>query len=284
MLGKIIINKASVPFPYHPYHIVDQSPWPITLAGVLLGLTTSAVLTFHGFPMGMYLLVSSFLLLNWGMGLWFKDIITEGTYQGAHTDKVQKGISLGIVLFIISEIFFFLSIFWAYFHSALAPTVEIGSDWPPKGIEPLDALEVPTANTTILLSSGSSITVTHHSVVWRLLSWANDGSVGTLFLACFFTFLQATEYHGLSYTFADAVFGTTFFMATGFHGLHVIIGTLFLGVAVIRIFAYHITNTHHVGLESGILYWHFVDIVWLLLYSIVYYWGGQSSINPETNI
>lgn len=273
--NKYEIIKSSVPFPHHPYHIVDQSPWPIALSGVLLALTTSAVLTFHGFPMGMYLLASSFLLLNWGMGLWFKDIITEATYLGAHTDKVQKGISLGIVLFIVSEVFFFLSIFWAYFHSALAPAVEIGSDWPPKGIEPLDALEVPTANTTILLSSGSSITVSHHSVVWRILTWANDGSLGTFFLACFFTALQGLEYNGLSYTFADGVFGSTFFMATGFHGLHVIIGTIFLAVGAIRIFAYQLTNTHHVGLESGILYWHFVDIVWLLLYSIVYYWGGQ---------
>lgn len=159
---KKVVNNGTVPLPTHPYHIVDQSPWPIALSGVLLSLTISAVLSFHGYPMGSFLLLTSFILLNWGMGLWFKDIITEASFLGAHTDKVQKGISLGVVLFIISEVFFFLSIFWAYFHSSLAPAIEIGSEWPPKGIEPVNASEVPTANTTILLSSGSAVTVTHH--------------------------------------------------------------------------------------------------------------------------
>ena len=211
---KININSKVV-LPSHPYHIVDQSPWPIALSAVLLSLTTSAVLSFHGYPMGDFLLLSSFILLNWGMTLWFKDIITEATYLGAHTDKVQKGISLGVVLFIVSEVFFFLSIFWAYFHSALAPAIEIGSEWPPKGIEPVNASEVPTANTTLLLSSGSAVTVTHHSLVDRLIDWANNGSVATLYMAIFFTLLQGMEYFGVSYTITDSVFGSTFYMGTG---------------------------------------------------------------------
>jgi cytochrome c oxidase subunit 3 len=271
-----IEDKGVIPLPTHPYHIVDQSPWPLTLSGVLLSLTLSAVLSFHGYPMGDYLLILSFILLNWGMSLWFKDIITEASFLGHHTDKVQKGISLGVVLFIISEVFFFLSIFWAYFHSSLAPAVEIGSEWPPKGIEPINASEVPTANTTILLSSGSAVTVSHHSLVDCLIDWANNGSVSTVFLAAIFTLLQAIEYFGLSYTITDSVFGSTFYMGTGFHGLHVIIGTLFLLVGAIRVFSYQVTNTHHVGVESGILYWHFVDIVWLFLFGAVYFWGGQS--------
>jgi len=265
-----------LPLPLHPYHIVDQSPWPLALSVVLFGLTTSAVLSFHGYPMGDFLFLLSFLLLNWGMGLWFKDIITEATYLGSHTDKVQKGLSLGVALFIVSEVFFFLSIFWAYFHSSLAPAVEIGSEWPPKGVEPVNASEVPTANTTILLSSGSSVTVVHHSLVDRLIEWANDGSVATLGLASVFTLLQGLEYLQVGYTLTDGVFGSTFYMGTGFHGLHVIIGTLFLLVSAVRIYAYQVTNSHHIGVESSILYWHFVDIVWLFLFGAVYYWGGQS--------
>jgi cytochrome c oxidase subunit 3 len=211
------INKyiPRIPLPHHPYHIVDQSPWPIALSAVLLSLTISAVLSFHGYVMGDFLLLCSFILLNWGMSLWFKDIITEASFLGAHTDKVQKGISLGVVLFIVSEIFFFLSIFWAYFHSSLAPAIEIGSEWPPKGIEPVNASEVPTANTTLLLSSGSAITVTHHSLVDRLIDWANNGSVATLYMAVFFTVLQGLEYFGVSYTITDSVFGSTFYMGTG---------------------------------------------------------------------
>jgi cytochrome c oxidase subunit 3 len=267
--------ESNISLPAHPYHIVDQSPWPLALSGVLLSLTISAVLSFHGYVMGDFLLTCSFMLLIWGMSLWFKDIITEASYLGAHTEKVQKGISLGVVLFIISEVFFFLSIFWAYFHSSLAPAIELGSEWPPKGIEPVDASEVPTANTTILLSSGSAVTVSHHSLVNQLMDWANYGSVATIVLAVLFTALQVLEYFGVSYTITDSVFGSTFFMATGFHGLHVIIGTLFLLVGAIRIYSYQVTNTHHVGVESGILYWHFVDVVWLILFGAVYFWGGQ---------
>jgi len=215
----IVVNNSTVGLPSHPYHIVDQSPWPIVLSCVLLSLTISAVLSFHGYVMGDFILLSSFILLIWGMSLWFKYIITEASYLGAHTDKVQKGISLGVVLFIVSEVFFFLSIFWAYFHSSLAPAIEIGSEWPPKGIEAVDASEVPTANTTILLSSGSSVTVSHHSLVDRLISWANNGSVATIIMALFFTFLQGMEYFGVSYTITDSVYGSTFYMGTGFHGL-----------------------------------------------------------------
>jgi cytochrome c oxidase subunit 3 len=262
--------------PSHPYHVVDQSPWPILLSGVLLSLTISAVLTFHNYPMGDILLTLSTLLLVWGMSLWFKDIIIEATYLGAHTDKVQKGISLGVVLFIVSEVFFFLSIFWAYFHSSLGPAIEIGSEWPPKGLEPINASEVPTANTTLLLSSGSAVTVSHHSLVDRFISWANYGSIATIIMAILFTLLQGLEYMEVPYTITDSVYGSTFFMGTGFHGLHVIIGTLFLTVGALRIWAYHVTNTHHVGVESGILYWHFVDIVWLFLFAAVYFWGGQA--------
>jgi cytochrome c oxidase subunit 3 len=228
--NKWVNKNAEIALPTHPYHIVDQSPWPIALSAVLLSLTTSAVLSFHGYPMGEFLLLCSFILLNWGMTLWFKDIITEASYLGAHTDKVQKGISLGVALFIISEIFFFLSIFWAYFHSSLAPAIEIGSEWPPKGIEPVNASEVPTANTTLLLSSGSAVTVTHHSLVDRLIDWANNGSVATIYMAVLFTALQGMEYFGVSYTITDSVFGSTFFMGTGFHGFMAL--SLFLFILV----------------------------------------------------
>lgn len=214
--NEVCNSGSGTPLPLHPYHLVDQSPWPLALSGVLLSLTISAVLSFHGYVMGDLLLTCSFILLVWGMSLWFKDVISEASYLGAHTDKVQKGISLGIVLFIISEVFFFLSIFWAYFHSSLAPAIELGGEWPPKGIEPVDASEVPTANTTILLSSGSAVTVSHHSLVNQLIDWANYGSVATIILAILFTGLQVLEYLGVSYTITDSVFGSTFFMATGF--------------------------------------------------------------------
>jgi cytochrome c oxidase subunit 3 len=238
----ILTNNANVVLPSHPYHIVDQSPWPITLAGVLLSLTISAVLSFHGYVMGDFFLLCSFILLIWGMSLWFKDIITEASFLGAHTDKVQKGISLGVALFIISEIFFFLSIFWAYFHSSLAPAIEIGSEWPPKGIEAVNASEVPTANTTILLSSGSSVTVSHHSLVDQLISWANNGSIATIYMAFFFTGLQVLEYFGVSYTITDSVFGSTFYLGTGLTLGPILISTFINLIHISKIQKYSTLN------------------------------------------
>lgn len=271
----ILLSQRSLP--HHPYHMVSQSPWPYSLSWVLFCLTTSTVLTFQGYPMGSWLLCNSLLLLVWGMSLWFKDIIAEASYLGYHTDKVQKGLSLGVVMFIISEAFFFLSIFWAYFHSALGPTIEIGAEWPPKAIEPLNAGEVPAANTAILLSSGSSVTAAHHALVDQLLVWAEYGFVSTTGLGGLFTGLQGLEYIQAPFTFADGIYGSVFFLGTGFHGFHVIIGTIFLVVGGVRIIAYHVTSTHHVGVESGILYWHFVDVVWLFLYGGIYFWGGTAS-------
>ena len=228
-----VYTNSQVSFPSHPFHVVDQSPWPLALSAVLLCLTMSAVLTFHNYPMGNFLLLLSFILLNWGMVLWFKDIITEATFLGVHTEKVQRGISLGVALFIVSEVMFFFSIFWAYFHSALAPAIEIGSEWPPKGIEPVNASEVPTANTTLLLSSGSAVTVAHHSLVDRLIDWANNGSVATIYMALLFTMLQGMEYFGVSYTITDSVFGSTFYMGTG-----LILGPIFIYTEKLWLYLY----------------------------------------------
>jgi cytochrome c oxidase subunit 3 len=243
--NEVCNSGSGTPLPLHPYHLVDQSPWPLALSGVLLSLTISAVLSFHGYVMGDLLLTCSFILLVWGMSLWFKDVISEASYLGAHTDKVQKGISLGIVLFIISEVFFFLSIFWAYFHSSLAPAIELGGEWPPKGIEPVDASEVPTANTTILLSSGSAVTVSHHSLVNQLIDWANYGSVATIILAILFTGLQVLEYVGVSYTITDSVFGSTFFMATGFHGYMLLLLLILLTISKYHIYYNIIPETFY---------------------------------------
>jgi cytochrome c oxidase subunit 3 len=208
------------------------------------------------------------------MFFWFRDIISEATYIGDHTLAVQKGINIGVILFIVSEALFFMAIFWAFFHSALTPTIELGSQWPPLGIEPVNPFELPLLNTVILLSSGATVTFAHHSLIQRKREGTLYGLIATIFLAIIFTTFQGIEYNVSSFTISDSVFGTCFFFGTGFHGLHVIIGTIFLTIPFWRIFAYHLTDHHHVNFESGILYWHFVDIVWLFLYLSIYYWGS----------
>ena len=261
-------------FQDHPFHLVSPSPWPLATSFSLWILAFSTALSMHNFANGHYLVYLGFITLVSSMTLWFRDIISESTLLGDHTLAVQKGLNLGVILFIVSEALFFMAIFWAYFHSALAPTVELGAQWPPLGIEPVNPFELPLLNTVILLSSGATITYAHHSLIQDERKGALYGSVATIILAIVFTAFQAIEYTVSSFTISDGAFGSCFFFGTGFHGLHVIIGTIFLGVGFMRILAYHVTDNHHVGLEGGILYWHFVDVVWLFLYISVYYWGS----------
>lgn len=266
------VNRSN--FQGHPFHLVSPSPWPISISFVLLSLTTSGVLYMHKFEYAIIWWVSAFIMLLFTMTLWFRDIISEGTYIGNHTSAVQRGINMGIALFIISEALFFVSIFWAYFHSALSPTPELGGQWPPAGIEAIDAFELPLLNTVLLLASGVTVTYAHHSIIGGGRNASLIAGAATVILALVFTFFQYVEYSVSSFTLTDGVFGSSFYFGTGFHGIHVIVGTIFLLVGFWRLFSYHLTENHHLGLEGGILYWHFVDVVWLVLFLSIYYWGS----------
>lgn len=260
-------------FQSHPFHLVSPSPWPIFTSFCLLNLTFSGVLFMHNFEGSVYFVLLNLFNLIYFMGLWFRDIISEGTYLGNHTMAVQKGLNLGVALFIVSEGLFFLGIFWAYFHSSLAPTVEVGAQWPPMGINAINPFELPALNTVILLASGVTVTYAHHSLIQGNRSGTLYGLLFTLILATIFTVCQGIEYTVSSFTISDGTYGSCFYFGTGFHGLHVIIGTAFITVGMWRVLAYHLTDHHHLGLEASILYWHFVDVVWLFLFISVYYWG-----------
>jgi len=270
----IMSNLQRSNFQGHPFHLVSPSPWPLFTCISLLTLTTSGVLTMHGFVNAEYWLACAFVCLVSSMSLWFRDVIAEGTYLGNHTLAVQRGLNMGVALFIVSEALFFLAIFWAYFHSALSPTVELGAQWPPLGIEAINAFELPLLNTVLLLGSGVTITYSHHSLIQGNRNGALLGAIFTVFLAMIFTAFQGVEYSVSSFTISDGAYGSCFYFGTGFHGIHVIIGTIFLAVGFWRILAYHLTENHHLGFEAGILYWHFVDVVWLFLFLSVYYWGS----------
>jgi cytochrome c oxidase subunit 3 len=261
-------------FQYFPFHLVTPSPWPILLSFSLLNLTVGAVLYMHGFLNGGIVLTTGFTLTASGMTLWFRDVITEGTYLGDHTKEVRHGLMIGVLLFIVSEVFAFLSVFWAFFHSSLSPAVEIGGSWPPMGITPLDPFAIPLLNTFLLLSSGAFITYAHHALIAGNRKAAIDGVFLTLVLAIAFTLLQYYEYSEAGFSMSDGVYGSAFFASTGLHGLHVIVGTLFILVGYIRLINYQLTNSTHQGFEASILYWHFVDVVWLFLFVAVYFWGG----------
>nr|AXS65695.1 cytochrome c oxidase subunit 3 [Coleoptera sp. 3 KM-2017] len=256
----------------HPYHLVDYSPWPLTGSIGAMSLTSGMVLWFHKNEMYLFFLGVTILLLT--MIQWWRDIVREGTFQGKHTIKVVEGLKLGMILFIISEVFFFISFFWGFFHSSLAPTVEIGMMWPPKGIQVFNPMEIPLLNTMILLCSGITVTWAHHSIMESNHNQAMLSLIITVTLGIYFTILQAYEYLESSFCISDSIYGSSFFMATGFHGIHVIIGTTFLAICLMRHSMYHFTKNHHFGFEAAAWYWHFVDVVWLFLYISIYWWGS----------
>ncbi len=259
----------------HSYHLVDPSPWPLVASLGAFMLTTGAVLYMHSYEGGWNLFIQGFILILYVMYTWWRDVIREATYEEQHTAAVQRGLRLGVILFIVSEIMFFFAFFWAFFHSSLAPVHNIGSLWPPKSITPINTFSIPLTNTFLLLSSGATVTWAHHAIILRSKRQVVLALIITVTLATLFTFLQVFEYMHAPFCISDGIYGSCFYMATGFHGFHVFIGTIALIISLIRNVLNHFTNTHHFGFEAAIWYWHFVDVVWLFLFVAVYWWSNR---------
>lgn len=259
----------------HLYHLVDQSPWPLVAALGAFMLTSGLVLYMHRFVGGWNLLITGFIVVLYTMYTWWRDIIREATFEDTHTVVVQKGLRLGMILFIASEVMFFFAFFWAFFHSSIAPAFNIGGVWPPKAVTTISTYTVPLTNTFILLSSGATVTWAHHALLAKAKRYTLVSLIFTLLLAVIFTRLQGFEYVNAPFNISDGVYGSCFYMATGFHGFHVFIGTVALFVSFVRIILNHFTNHHHFGFESAIWYWHFVDVVWLFLFINVYWWSNK---------
>nr|YP_011014815.1 cytochrome c oxidase subunit III [Gergithoides gibbosus]WQB38496.1 cytochrome c oxidase subunit III [Gergithoides gibbosus] len=255
----------------HPFHMVTKSPWPIltsinlmtTLLGVVLWITKK-----ENYLMNLGLLMTTLCTM-----LWWRDVVRESTFQGNHTKLVKKGIKMGMILFITSEIMFFISFFWSFFHSSISPSIELGMNWPPKSIKPFNPMEVPLLNTIILLSSGVSITWSHQSLLSNKLKKSINSLTITIIMGIYFTFLQKWEYDQSTFTISDSIYGSTFFLSTGFHGIHVIVGTIFLITCLLRMKKLHFSKNQHLGFELASWYWHFVDVIWLILYLMIYWWS-----------
>jgi len=309
----------------HFFHIVTESPWPLCGSLLAFSFFVGCLLEWNNFIWFPVLDWADRELPLWwasfgGLILvsysWWKDVVVESTYLGYHTSKVVNGLRLGMILFIVSEVMFFFSFFWAFFHASLSPSIVLGSVWPPIGINVLSPLHLPLLNTVILLSSGVAVTISHFAICcltnkwifvrvpeyWMFKAkaiWAraipnwheveqtviSDDEVEiveiselalivTIILAFEFTCCQMYEYNEALFYINDGIFGSTFYLATGFHGLHVLIGTIFLCVCLGRMFNQHFLVSHHLGFEMAIWYWHFVDVVWLVLYVFIYCWSG----------
>ena len=267
-----------------PYHLVRPSPWPM-LASLSVGLLALGIVmllhkwetklgdfTIHWGHKGLWLGLAATVAVAF---LWWRDVIREAVQEKAHSPVVKIGLRYGMALFIASEVMFFAAFFWAYFDTALFPKEAVGFVWPPKNIETFNPLDVPFIMTLILLLSGTTVTWAHHAAIEgdkKSLVQALGITVG---LGLLFSCFQMYEYHHATFHINSGIFGSTFYMATGFHGLHVIIGTIFLAVCLLRARKGHFTPQSHFGLEAAAWYWHFVDVVWLFLFVSIYWFGSH---------
>lgn len=268
----------------HPYHLVNPSVWPIFGAFAAGLLAAGAVLymhkaEFHGFSFGLKGVLTGFAAVLCVMWLWWRDVIKEAVVEKAHSAITKIGFRYGMALFISSEVMFFVAFFWAFFTASLFPAEAIGFAWPPASVEPIAAFELPFLMTMILLLSGCTVTWAHHAILEGKQDEATKALFVTVALGLLFTAFQAYEYFHATFRFSTehggTIYSSAFYMATGFHGFHVLIGSLFLIVCLFRNMKGHFTPKSHFGFEAAAWYWHFVDVVWLFLFTAIYWWGNS---------
>ncbi|ESQ76529.1 cytochrome c oxidase subunit 3 [Asticcacaulis sp. YBE204] len=278
----------------HDYHIINPSPWPLLGSLFATVMFLGVVVWMKGLGFGQ--LDKSPVLF--GIGLlgvlyvmfgWWRDVIKESK-AGDHTPVVQIGLRYGMIMFIASEVMFFVAFFWIFFeavlfhehragiHSAIEEVRNSWTTWPPKGIEAVSAWQLPLVNTLLLLLSGTTVTWAHHALQQGDREGTKWGLILTVILGVVFTAVQGIEYHHILHHHLffneeaanSTLYGSAFFMATGFHGFHVLIGTIFLFVCLLRLLAGGFTPQKHFGFEAAAWYWHFVDVVWLFLFAFIY--------------
>nr|AQN67795.1 cytochrome c oxidase subunit 3 [Pinctada albina] len=258
------------PIPRTPFHLPDPSPWPfwaaLSLESVLLGMAKY----FHGMPCGVFFLGVGFM--SYVMYMWFSDIIFESLFQGMHTWAVQRGLRHAFILFLVSEAFFFFSFFWGFFHGALVPSESGGKRWPPIGIHTMNWVGIPLLNTAILVSSAFSVTWSHKALRKGKLLESCLALLITLIHGLVFLYFQYVEFKSSGFTIADGVYGSGFFMLVGLHGMHVMVGVVALFVSLVRMVGMHFSTERHLGYRFAIWYWHFVDVIWVILFGLVYVW------------
>ena len=272
--------------PHHSYHLVNPSPWPLigasfaflTAVGLIMSMKGLAI---GGLKLGVPCFGIGVIGLFYTLASWWTDVVHEAE-TGDHSRVVQLSHRYGMLLFIASEVMFFVAWFWAFFDASLftgehiqeARVAFTGGVWPPKGTEVLDPLNLPLLNTLILLTSGATVTWAHHALLHNDRQGLKIGLTLTIVLGLCFTSVQGWEYYHAPFAFSNSIYGATFFMATGFHGAHVIIGTIFLIVCLFRAQLGQFTPQQHLGFEFAAWYWHFVDVVWLFLFACIYVWGS----------
>jgi len=255
-----------------PFLAVQASFWPLFVSIVLFSTIVNTVLWIRA-KIEFYLFIFSLVTLIVLIFLWWGDLNFE-SLVGYHTHKLEFSLRLRMLLFILSEVFFFIRFFWAFYDFSLAPSLELGLIWPPKGVFPLSVYSVPLLNTIILLSSGLTVTWAHHAIINNFFFKSLFRLGLTVGLGFYFLAMQWLEYDEAMFSISDGAFGSIFFVGTGFHGAHVIIGRFFLLKVLFYLLEGRLLHCHHSSFEFAAWYWHFVDVVWLFLFLNIYWWGG----------
>lgn len=271
---------------FHKWHIVTYSPWPFFVSIILFTIPLSLVGFFKGITFSLFFFYFSFFLLIYVIFLWFNDIIIESSGEGYHTDSVQVSFNYSMLLFIFSEVMFFAGFFFSFFWLGFAPSIELNLTWPPNDLQNLifNPFEIPLLNTIILLTSGATITISHLFIKEGKFFEAILFISLTLFLAFLFLLIQLFEYFTAPFDISDGAYASVFYICTGFHGFHVIVGAIFIAFMLYRVFLHNFSQMHHFGFEASAWYWHFVDVVWLFLYVLIYYWGSDLTHLDYDNI
>nr|YP_009308417.1 cytochrome c oxidase 3 [Paramoeba pemaquidensis]AOS85555.1 cytochrome c oxidase 3 [Paramoeba pemaquidensis] len=266
------INKLSR---YHWFNMVSPSPWPILLATNTLPIVLGLVGYLQGINNSLEMLIIGFVTFLFFFTMWNRDIIRESTFMGVHTKQVDANTILGFKLFLFSEIMLFISFFWAHLYSALYPSVFIGLSWPPVGLSDLllDPFDIPLTNTVILVYSGFTVTLSHLYLRRGSIFLSAVSMAVTIVFGMAFLYIQYSEYAHAEFDISDGIYGSTFYMLTGFHGGHVIIGVTALIITLIRLIELHFSSYSHTGYKLALIYWHFVDVVWIFVFLIVYVLG-----------
>lgn len=283
------------------YFVPDPSIYPVILSTGLLALAAGFIFDVNHYAAGKWMMLAGFVAIVWVLFGWFGKIISESE-AGKYNTWEDRSFRVGMIVFIVSEVAFFAAFFGALFYMrvisvpALAgfdPEFTLYQDflgsWPSAGpggnvlgteyvtpqFTPMGAWGLPAINTLLLLSSGATITWAHWGLLNNKRTQLVAGMFMTIALGIAFIGLQGFEYYHayteLGLTLGTGAYGATFFMLTGFHGFHVTLGTIMLIVILIRSMKGHFTPEHHFGFEGVAWYWHFVDVVWLLLFVLVYW-------------
>nr|DBA43538.1 TPA_asm: COX3 [Bombus balteatus] len=251
-----------------PFHMVTYSPWPMIVSIDIMNMMLSIILWIYLNNL-MIMMMNSMVLLMSSL-MWFRDIIRESTFQGMHSLYIIMMMKFSMIMFIISELFFFISFFWTFFHNSISPSIEINFSWPPKMIMFFNPFEIPLLNSIILILSGFTVTLSHYNLLNNKFKSSILTLMITIILGFYFNFMQVFEYYNSFFCINDSIYGSIFYLSTGFHGIHVLIGTLMLLFSLIRMIKNHFSSIHHMNFEFSIWYWHFVDVIWLFIYMFYY--------------